>query len=316
MEITVSSKHGFQFSYEEIEHQINALYELDEAVMEALAEDKDPSAYDEKAHQIRFYFECLADSLWGAGVFKSRQEARNFIKADVNVLQHAGGPGGLRPDDGLLNPDEMAQGIVALRSLNEFVFQAPVCFSSPLADVDYTSHAGGTSFRFTSNYGDLFLVKRHAELEADQESEKYLWIEGRVKAHRYDGVRGEIDRLVVSVMGMMEVVGLLRYTSWPRSGGSVSIGTNDRINSGLYYDMHSVRISQHLIGLCDPAADNEIDSVRTRQGRVDANLRILGRAMGDLSPAALAVQNACRMYLRTYEAWNAGEAAMYLAITM
>ena len=81
----MSNKHGFLFSLEEIEHQINALYELDSAVMEALAEDKDPSVYDEKAQQLRFYFECLAVSLWEAGAFKSRQEARSFIKADVDV---------------------------------------------------------------------------------------------------------------------------------------------------------------------------------------------------------------------------------------
>jgi len=241
------------------------------------------------------------------------------------VLQHAGGPGGLRPDDGLLNPDEMAQGIVALRNLNEFVFQAPLCFSWPsadlVADVDYTTHAGGGSFRLTSNYKDLSLVKRHPELRANEESKYYLWIEGSVKAHRYDAVRAEIDRLLVSAMGMMEVIGLLRYESWPRPGSSVSIGTKDRINSrtynsGEYYDMHSARISQHLVGLCDPAPDNEIDSARTRQDRVGANLRILGRAMSDLSPAALAVQHACRMYLRAYESWNVGESAMFLAITM
>jgi hypothetical protein len=157
----VSSKHGFLLNCEEIERQINALYELDAGVMEALAEDKDPSVYDETAQKLRFYFECLADSLWEAGVFKSREEARSLIKADVDVLQQAGGPDGLVPDDGLLNPDEMAQGIVALRNLNEFVFQAPVCFSSPLADVDYKTSAAGSSFRLTANYADLFLVKRH-----------------------------------------------------------------------------------------------------------------------------------------------------------
>jgi hypothetical protein len=69
------------------------------------------------------------------------------------------------------------------------------------------------------------------------------------------------------------------------------------------------RISEHLVGLCD-LADNEMDSARTRQDRVDANLRIFGRTMSDLTPAALAVQHACRMYLRAYEAWNVGEAAM------
>jgi hypothetical protein len=150
----------------------------------------------------------------------------------------------------------------------------------------------------------------------DKESKKYLWIEGSVKAHRYDGVRGEIDRLVVSAMGMMEVLGLLRYTTWSRAGSELSIGTKDRINSGAYFDMHSLRISRHLVGLSSPVADNELDGARTMQDRVDANLRIFGRAMSESSPAARAVQHACRMYLRTYEAWNVGESAMFLAITM
>jgi hypothetical protein len=314
----VSSKHGFLFTCDEIEQQINALYELDELVIEALAEDEDPSEYDEKARQLRFYFECLADSLWEAGAFKSRQEARNCIKADVDVLQHAGGPGGLRPDDGLLNPDEMAQGIVALKNLNEFVFQAPICFSSGSTRVDYATDAGGMKFRFTSNYADLFLVKKHPQLRGDKGSGNFLWIEGSVKAHRYDGVRSEIDRLLVSAMGMMEVIGLLQYAAWvpARSGSSVSIGTKDHLNSGEYLDMQSVRLSKHLIGLRDPGANNEIDRARTMQGRVDANLRIFCRAMSSSSPAALAVRHACRMYLRTYEAWNVGEAAMFLAITM
>jgi hypothetical protein len=319
----VSTKHKFLFNLEEIEHQINALYELDDALMDALAEGEDRSVYDSKARELRSYFECLADSLWEGGAFKSREEARSFIKADVDVLQRAGGPGGLRPDDGLLDPDEMAQGIVALRNLNEFIFQAPVCLwlRSADRDVDYTTHAGGSRFRLTSNYEDLSLVKRHRKLRADEESKDYLWVEGSVKAHRYDGVRPEIDRLLVSAMGMMEVIGLVRYESWPRRSSRVSIGTKDCINSGTYnsgeyYDMHSVRIAQHLVGLCDPTADNEIDRARTRQERVDANLRILGRSMSDLSPAALAVQHACRTYLRAYEAWNVGESAMFLAITM
>lgn len=318
-EITMSSKHGFLFNREEIERQINALYELDDAVMDAIAEDEDTSVYDEKAQQLRFYFECLANSLWEVGVFKSQQEARSFIKADVDVLQHAGGPGGLCPDDGLLSPNEMAQGIVALRNLNEFIFHAPVCYPSSSTykfDVDYTTHEREMRFRLTSNYADLFLVKMHPELKADQESKNYLWIEASVKAHRYDGVRGEIDRLVASAMGMMQVLGLVQYRDWPVPSVRLSIGTKDRVNSAAYYDMHCVRMSQHLVGLCDPAATNEIDSARPAQDRIAANLRILGRGMSDLSQAALAVRHACRTYLRAYESWNAGETAMFLAITM
>jgi hypothetical protein len=55
---------------------------------------------------------------------------------------------------------------------------------------------------------------------------------------------------------------------------------------------------------------------RTSQSRLTSNLRTLNRAINDRSPPALAVQHACRMYLRAYEAWNAGESAMFFAITM
>jgi hypothetical protein len=45
----VNTKHGFLFDREEIAQQIDALYELENAVMHALAEDEgeDPSTYDE-----------------------------------------------------------------------------------------------------------------------------------------------------------------------------------------------------------------------------------------------------------------------------
>ena len=90
----------------------------------------------------------------------------------------------------------MAQGIVALRNPNEFVFQAPACFSLPsrdlVANVDYTTRVGrGLFFVLTSDYNDLTLVERHPELRADEESKYYLWIErSSVKeAHRYNSVR-------------------------------------------------------------------------------------------------------------------------------
>jgi hypothetical protein len=317
MELRVSSKHGFRFDRDEIEQYITALYALDDLVMDALAEDRDLRVDDEETHRIGFYFRCLADSLWKAGVFKSQLEARNFIRADPDVLQNAGGPGGLRPDDGLLNPEEIAEGLVALRNLNEFLFQAPICLVWSNISDDFTADTGGVNIRFTRKYNDLGLVKMHPELRADKNSDNYLWIEGSIRAHRYDAVRPAVDRLLLSVMGIMEVIGLLQYKPWlPARSQAVSIGTKDRVNSGAYLDMRSVRLHPHLTGLYNPPADNEIDNARTSQGRLDFNLRILNRALSDRSPPALAVQHACRMYLRAYEAWNGGESAMFFAITL
>jgi hypothetical protein len=187
MEIEVSRQYEFLFSRDEIAQHINALYELEELVIEAQAEDEDPKIYDDKAGELRNYFECLADSLWKAGAFESSPEAREFIQADTEVLQRVGGPGGVRPDDGQLNPDEIAQGLVALRTPNEFLFQAPLCYLLPRADVDeFIFQVEEAQFRITTNFTDLRLVQHHPQLQADPESGNHLWIEGAVRKHRYD----------------------------------------------------------------------------------------------------------------------------------
>lgn len=312
----MSCQHEFLFSQDEIVQQINVLYELEELSIEAQAEGQDPSIYDDQARQVRTYFECLADSLWKAGAFKSRQEARELIKADTNILQHVGGPGGVRPDDGLLNPDEIAQGLVALRHPNEFLFQAPLCYLLPRADVEFTFQAAGAEFRITTDFTDLRLVRYHPQLQADRESGNHLWIEGSVREHRYDVATRTIDQLLVSTMGMMLVVGAVKHTPWSRPASESAIGTPEYVNSGVYWTMLSVRLSQHLLGINNPVPDNEMDSARSTQDRLIMNLRAVGRALSDASPAALAVQQASRMFLRSCDVWNAGEAAMFLAITM
>jgi hypothetical protein len=144
----------------------------------------------------------------------------------------------------------------------------------------------------------------HPELREDKHANDYLWIEGSVKAHRYDVARRKIDLFLVSAMGIMEVIGLLRYRDFRSAGCNLSIGNRTQINSGQYRDMHSVRLSGHFLGLCDPGAGNEIDAAKTGQNRVDSNLRIFCRAIADSSPSALAVRHACRTYLRAYESWN------------
>jgi hypothetical protein len=215
-----------------------------------------------------------------------------------------------------LNPDEIAQGIVALRNLNNFVFQAPICHLRPSDEFDFVIPARDTMLRLTSHYKDLTLVRMHPDLLGDMESKEYLWLEGSLKEHRYDVARSKIDLFLVSLMGMMNVLGLVRYTAWSRPGSSLSIGAGDRINSGAYIDMLSVRLSRHLIGMDFPVADNRIDSARSKHDLIAVNLRILCRAMTDPGSPASAVRQACRMFLRAYEVWNVGEAAMFLAITM
>jgi hypothetical protein len=85
----------------------------------------------------------------------------------------------------------------------------------------------------------------HPELKADKNSDNYLWIEGSIRAHRYDVVRPTVDRLLLSVMGIMEVIGLLQYKYWLPSQPPqhVAIGTNDRVNSGAYLDF-PIRLKQ------------------------------------------------------------------------
>ncbi|WP_128933582.1 HEPN domain-containing protein [Bradyrhizobium zhanjiangense] len=316
----MSSEQGFQFTVEEIERQICALYDLEDAADERLAEGCDPSVDQKDAGRIREYFERLADLLRKDGAFESKQEARRFVCADADALQRIGGVDGIVPDDGTLPANEIAQGIVAMRSLNKFFFQAPLCYSpqrfSSRPSIDCASQAGDLEFRLSSSYSDLLLVKLHPELQVEDRAEEFLWIEGCVHAHRYDIARRNIDLFLVSTMAVMEVIGLLHYRTLPGATCSLSIGSRHRINSGEYLDLISVQTSKHLVGLRAPVPGNEIDAARGPQSRLETNLRVFVRAMADVSPAAVAARHACRMYLRSYGGWNVGEAAMFLAITM
>jgi hypothetical protein len=124
--------------------------------------------------------------------------------------------------DGLLNPSEIAEGLVALRDLNEFLFQAPICLlSSGLSD-GFAADAGEMNIRFARSYNDLALVKLHPKLQAGKKSDNYLWIEGSIKAHRYDVVSFRISSkpLLSSCVTFYR----LRRRPGSHSGMSLSIG--------------------------------------------------------------------------------------------
>jgi hypothetical protein len=88
----VKKDHESCFSREEIEQQIDALYKLDDLLMDALANGEHPHLHDAEAQRLRSYFECLADSLWKVGAFKSQQEARHFISLMARITaEHLAG---------------------------------------------------------------------------------------------------------------------------------------------------------------------------------------------------------------------------------
>ena len=319
----MSKKHDFHFSAREIEQKVEELYQYEEHVMLANEPDEPPAPYElsERGQDLKFYFECLADSLWKAGAFRSQEEARARVKADTEILQRVSGPEGLRPDDGQLNPDELAEGLVALKSPNEFLFQAPICWIAYPHVVDVEIKLDVGRYRLTSNFEDLDLVKFHSDLSpsSGRGSGEFLWIQGSTRSQLYEVAKRQVDLLVTSVMGIMEVLELVKYTPYAFIGlrsPQLTIGTKKRFNSGQYLDMHSPRLCEHLQGLHLPPADNELDATRSPRSRLDRAFRFVARALADQSASALAVQHACRTFLRSYESWNVGESAMFYAVTL
>jgi hypothetical protein len=154
-----SSTQEFALNRAEIEQRIDELYELEYSYVEAQAEGDDTTPLDAQYAQLRLYFEKIADHLWKLGVYKSRDEARSAIRADTDVLQHAGGPGGVRPDDGVLDSNEIAEGLVALGNLNQFSFQAPLCFKTGVSDLDFTYQAGDMKLVAASRAAEVDCLK-------------------------------------------------------------------------------------------------------------------------------------------------------------
>jgi hypothetical protein len=131
--------------------------EADEATSEssqaALAARK--SILGKRKHGLTVDFQKLAGALFTAGAFSSQAEARRAITIYADDRLPHLGPDGVVPDDGTLNPDEEADGILALFDVKEYQFQAPIAqiFSDPGLEIV----VNGSDFvaRITSSFSTL-----------------------------------------------------------------------------------------------------------------------------------------------------------------
>src|SRR4029077_20965587 len=78
----MNMKPAFRFDRQEIEQKIDELDSYEEDLLVGEAEGLDLADIDARGQELRMYFQCLADTLLKAGVFKSQQEARSHIRAD------------------------------------------------------------------------------------------------------------------------------------------------------------------------------------------------------------------------------------------
>jgi Apea-like HEPN len=315
---------GGPFSKADIEREVEELYALEDEVVEIAAEERELSPQEEERFEQRRqhsqeFFQSLADTYYKLGIYKSQEEARGLLPPNTEVLhQHAGG--GFRPHDGTLEPDEIADSIYQLQYENTYSFQAPICFRVEHA-VDIPFHHCNAHFRLTSKYDNLVLVNLHEEWLRDERfrddgSNYYIWLEGSVVARRYDSAINAMDQSLRSCMGILNVLGLVKYEEIPRISCTAAIGFRSRIDIQIFYTMRSLETSRRMRGFFIPEPDNEVDAARNQNERLAKGLRLFSRAMSDESEAGEAVRHACRMFLRSLECWNRGEAAMFLSTTL
>jgi hypothetical protein len=300
-------------------------WEADEATSEigqpALAAKK--SNLEKRKHDLTSYFQKLADALFKAGAFSSQAEARRAITIYDDDRRPHLGPDGVVPDDGTLNPDEEADGILALFDVKEYQFQAPIAkyFSGPLEIA-----VNGDDFvaRITSSFSTLDDLGTKVPdvwkglLSGDLSSaEQWIWVEGIIKGINYHNIRIQIEEFLVQLQGCMLALDLTRYrmnlASLPPP---MTVGRGATFNRGLYVNSRAARMAPQLI--YDPllVPDGDLDQRRGQAATLERTWRLMKKVFGTNQIGAKEIRQSLRMFLRSFDSWNEGEKAMLLATTL
>ena len=120
----------FKLEKHELVSAIESLYELECDYIDSMDSGIAAEELDATLQPFRIYFSKVAELLFQCGAFDTKEEARRVIKAQSDSWQYEIGPDGVVPDDGTLNPEEQAEGIIALMDSREYRFQAPIAVFS------------------------------------------------------------------------------------------------------------------------------------------------------------------------------------------
>jgi hypothetical protein len=274
-------------------------------------------ALDAEMQELKSYFKDLAGRLFEAGVFPSREVAQSIINASPDDRRDYIGPDGVVPDDGTLNPDEEADGILALIGDKNFYFRAPIAQGIGGKRLNLSVETKSLKARITSAHDSL----KHPEKNArrtyyvdDQTkrslSEKgYVWVEGEITAKTYRHARLVIEEFKLEVQGLLLTLGFCKFRRCAFiNPPEMVIGRGSSFNRGLYVDSIAARMAPQLLP--------SFDQVRGLSESYEDNMKIAARYLNAGVSDTGELRQALKMFLRSFDAWSPGEAAMLLSTTL
>jgi hypothetical protein len=230
------------FSRAKLIEMIEACYDLVEHGYEA---DSSGLAAD-----LKTYFKNLADALFEAGAFSSIKEARRAITIYESDRQIHLGPDGVVPDDGSLNPDQEADGILALFEIKEYLFQVPIAelVGNPGPEIVMNRDNVAARIASFSTLDDLGGMRAaYGPLKNLSSPERWIWVAGSIKGRNYRHIQAQVQELLIELQGAMLVLDLANYRRTAfYAPPPMTIGRGSTYNIGAYFRSTALRMAPQL----------------------------------------------------------------------
>lgn len=310
-----------------LQELIDASYALDDDTMDFVALtserdtevdfDKEREALQRRQDALTSKFKDLADALYKAGAFRTKEEARSLISIDSETRQSVLGPGGVVPDDGALKAEEEVDGLLALLQGGGYFFRVPVA---------YNLHGEGTIAGWSSTNcevticagppPDLYshpLGHENQPCATTANACDFIWVHGAFFKGNYPWVKQLVEIMCLEIQGAMLALGFAKFWGTKLvSPPPMEIGSGQFVNRGVYTNsvVSSMAFGIRFHPKFDP--EGELDQRLGSEGAVKRRTRQLERLFSSTETRAQEVRQALRMYLRAHAAWSEGEKAMFL----
>ncbi|CAN7217088.1 hypothetical protein [Mesorhizobium sp. LjNodule214] len=320
------------YNMESLQHLIEAAYEIEDALLELQSETADELSEEEvqelgrkeielqqERQQLSISFQKLADHLFEAGAFDSKEQARAVITINPDTrLEHIG-PDGVVPDDGALNPDEEAAGILALLDDREYYFSVPVAYCVTGGEIEFQWTLGNNQKGAAS--GSQLYLANGRQLSSvgikgfdTTDCKEWMCANGIIVGKNYNRIRSRIEMLCQEIQGGLLALNFAEFWNCHlMSSPKTLIGSGKTWNAGVYVNsiVGSVAYGVRFSPVFSMVGD--VDKKLGPSGSRDRQVRLFERLFASDVQRAREIRQALRMYLRAHAAWSEGEKAMFLA---
>ena len=260
-------------SYETRDEELELLVSINEDTEspEGIAIQK--SKLEARVAALKEYFETIADIIYAAGAFDTKDEARKAITINEDDRQPHLGPDGVVPDDGLLWSRKRLT-VFALQEPHIYRFQAPLAdHVSNNCRVEFSIDLGNVLARITPDYKSIEDLGRGRENYYRRIDGEWLWVDGTVTARNFATAREISERVIQEVQASLLLfrVGRFRGNAFAVPPPK-TIGRNKTYNTGVYVNSIAARLAPQILIIPEYRKLNEIDKKRKESELLDVRL--------------------------------------------